>query len=78
MARWLLQMFEASSSPSPVKALISPAQFAEALGESSSAFYIRAKRDPSFPPPVQKGVRRTRYRLSDARRYILGLGQEAA
>lgn len=64
--------------PESGEALISPAQFAEALGESSSAFYNRAKRDPSFPPPVQKGVRRTRYRLSDARRYILGLGQEAA
>lgn len=61
--------------PDSGEALITPTEFAEALGDSTTAFYDRAKRDPRFPAPVEKGVRRTRYRLSDARQYILGMGR---
>lgn len=55
------------------EALISPLQFAAALGESHTLLIERERRDPRFPKPVERGNRRTRWKLSDARAYIAGL-----
>lgn len=60
--------------PSSGEALIPMKVFADALGVSEATGWEWLRTDPAFPQPIRRGERFTRFRLSDARGYIAGLG----
>ena len=56
--------------PAEGDALITANTFAAALDISPSTLWEWLKNDPDFPQPVRRGERFTRFKLSDARRYM--------
>jgi predicted DNA-binding transcriptional regulator AlpA len=59
--------------PETGEALLTARVLSSALGISETSLWCWVKEDESFPRPVRRGERFTRFKLSDARAYIASL-----